>query len=92
MSCFPPRLREALNTIAEHYGRDVEVTSGHRTNGRRGSYHRKCMAADIRVPGVRPSELAAFAKTIDGVNGVGVYRHTSVTHVDIRDYQMSWRY
>ena len=30
--------------------------------------------------------------TIEGVNGVGTYRHNNVTHVDIRDYQMSWRY
>jgi hypothetical protein len=92
ISCFPQRLRQALNTIAEHYGHEVEVTSGHRTNGRRGSYHRKCMAADIRVPGVGPAELARFAKTIEGVNGVGTYRHNNVTHVDSRDYQMSWRY
>ena len=92
ISCFPQKLRQALNTIAEHYGQEVEVTSGHRTNGRRGSYHRKCMAADIRVPGVGPGQLARFAKTIEGVNGVGTYRHNNVTHVDIRDYQMSWRY
>ncbi len=92
ISCFPPRLREALNTIAEHYDRDVEVTSGLRHGGRRGSYHRRCMAADVRVPGVAPAALSAFVRTIQGVNGVGSYRHTSVTHLDIRDYQMSWRY
>ena len=92
ISCFPVALREALNTIAEHYGKEVEVTSGMRHNGRRGSYHRKCMAADIRVPGVGPGALADYAKSIQGVNGVGTYRHNSVTHVDVRDYQMSWRY
>ena len=62
MSCFPQRLRQALNTIAEHYGREVEVTSGLRHHGRRGSYHRRCMAADIRVAGVGAGELARFAK------------------------------
>ena len=92
MSCFPPQLREALNTIAQHYGSDVEVPSGLRHNGRRGSYHRRCMAADIRIPDVGPGELAAFARTIEGVNGVGTYRHNNVTHIDVRDYQMSWRH
>ncbi len=92
VSCFPQALREALNTIAEHYRKEVEVTSGLRHNGRRGSYHRKCMAADIRVPGVSPGELASYAKSIDGLNGVGTYRHNNVTHIDVRDYQMSWRY
>ena len=92
MSCFPQALREALNTIAEHYGKEVEVTSGLRHGGRRGSFHRKCMAADIRVPGVEPGALAAFARTIQGVNGVGTYRHNNVTHVDIREYQVTWRY
>lgn len=92
ISCFPERLRAALNTVAENYGKEVEVTSGHRHGGRRGSYHRKCMAADIRVAGVSPGQLAAFAKTIQGVNGVGTYRHNNVVHVDIRESQMSWRY
>ncbi len=92
IACFPEKLRAALNTIAEHYGKDVEVTSGHRTNGRRGSYHRKCMAADIRVAGVTPAQLATFAKSLEGLNGVGSYHHNDVVHVDVRDYEMSWRY
>jgi len=92
VSCFPPELREALNTIAAHYGQQVEVTSGFRTHGRRHSMHRYCKAADIRVPGVGPRELAAYAKTVPNVNGVGTYRYNTVTHVDVRDSRMSWRY
>jgi len=92
ISCFPQALRAALNTIAQHYGQQVEVTSGFRDHGRAHSMHRFCMAADIRVPGVGPRELAEYAKTIDGVNGVGTYRYNTVTHIDIRQDRMAWRY
>ena len=63
-----------------------------RKHGRRGSLHRHCMAADIRVAGIAPSALATYAKTVPGINGVGTYRRTDVTHVDIRQEQMAWRY
>ena len=92
VNCFPEPLRDALNTIAEHYATAVEVTSGLRNHGRRGSLHRHCMAADIRVAGIAPSALATYAKTVPGINGVGTYRRTDVTHVDIRQEQMAWRY
>jgi len=92
MSCFPQTLRIALNTIAAHYGKDVEVTSGKRDHGRAHSMHRYCLAADIRVDGVGPRELADYAKTVDGVNGVGTYRYNTVTHIDIRQDRMAWRY
>jgi uncharacterized protein YcbK (DUF882 family) len=90
--CFPAELKTALNKIGEHFKSDVLVTSGFRGNGRRGSLHRSCRAADIRVLGVAPSRLAAFARTVEGVNGVGTYRRTSVTHVDVRHDKYAWRY
>lgn len=92
IGCFPEKLRDALNDIATHYGKQVEVTSGMRARGRSHSMHRSCMAADIRVEGVGPRSLAAYARTVDGVNGVGTYRFNDVTHVDIRQERISWRY
>jgi endonuclease IV len=71
----------ALNTIAAHYNKPVEVASGHRPNGRRGSMHRHCMAADIRIEGVEPmgamnrdEVLAAFKAT--GLQAASVCCHT----------------
>ena len=92
VSCFPPSLHDALNTIASHYGKPVEVTSGKRNHGRAHSMHRYCLAADIRVEGVGPQALAAFARNVEGVNGVGTYRYNTVTHVDVRQEKMAWRY
>jgi hypothetical protein len=92
VSCFPPSLHDALNTIASHYGKPVEVTSGKRNHGRAHSMHRYCLAADIRVEGVGPQALAAFARNVEGVNGVGTYRYNTVTHIDVRQEKMAWRY
>ena len=90
--CFDATLRSALDTIGRHFGTVVEVTSGHRTRGRRRSMHRFCRAADIRVPGVRPSAVARFARSIPGINGVGTYRRKSIVHIDTRLQTMVWRY
>jgi hypothetical protein len=90
--CFPADLRNALDTIASHFGTTVEVTSGYRNRGRRHSLHRSCMAADIRVAGVSPGTVASYAKTVPGVNGVGTYHWVAVTHVDTRAERFAWRY
>ena len=92
IACFPEALRTALNTIALHYGKPVEVTSGLRTHGRSGSLHRHCMAADIRIAGVAPSSIETYAKTVPGIHGVGSYHRTDLIHVDVRQEQMAWRY
>jgi len=91
VGCFPESLKTALNEIAAHYNKPVEVASGHRANGRRGSMHRHCMAADIRIEGVDPMALATYAKTVPGINGVGSYRSTDLIHVDVRQEQFAWR-
>jgi hypothetical protein len=92
VGCFPQELKTALNTIAAHYNKPVEVASGHRPNGRRGSMHRHCMAADIRIEGVEPMAIATYAKTVPGINGVGSYRNTDLIHVDVRQEQFAWRH
>ena len=86
--------------ISRQFGRRIKsftrfpwlVTSGKRDNGRRGSLHRYCKAADIRVVGVSPGEVARVARNIPGVNGVGTYRRVSVTHIDVRAERFAWRW
>lgn len=90
--CFPQELRNALDKIAAHFNAEVLVTSGAREKGRRGSLHRSCKAADIRIAGVAPADLAAYARTVPGLNGVGSYRRVSVTHIDVRDERFAWRW
>jgi hypothetical protein len=91
-SCFPQTLRRALDQIAAHFQSEVLVTSGMRDRGRRGSLHRSCKAADIRVVGVSPGEVARVARNIPGVNGVGTYRRVGVTHIDVRAERFAWRW
>jgi hypothetical protein len=91
-ACFPDELKRAMNAIADHFHGEVLVASGFRDHGRRHSLHRSCRAADIRVAGVAPTRLAAFARTVPGVNGVGTYRHSTVTHIDVRASKYAWRY
>lgn len=90
--CFPATLRNALDQLATHFKSEVLVTSGKRERGRRGSMHRSCKAADIRVVGVSPGEVARVARTIPGINGVGTYRRVAVTHVDVRAERFAWRW
>lgn len=91
-SCFPETLRRALDQIATHFNSEVLVTSGKRDRGRRGSLHRSCKAADIRVVGVSPGEVARVARGIPGVNGVGTYRRVALTHIDVRAERFAWRW
>jgi hypothetical protein len=81
-SCFPARLRAILAHIARRTGQRPIITSGHRHGGRRHSYHRKCMAADIRVPGVPYRRVVAAARSAPGLGGLGTYC-SGIVHVDI---------
>lgn len=89
-SCFPGRLNAVLRDISGHFGRPVVVTSGYRSGGRQGSYHRKCQAADIQIAGVSPSAIARYARGLSAVGGVGAYGHTRSVHVDVGDRVFSW--
>jgi hypothetical protein len=89
-NCFPETLRRALDQLARHFDSEVLVTSGRRERGRRGSLHRACKAADVRIVGVSPGEVARVAKTIPGINGVGTYRRVAVTHIDVRAERFAW--
>lgn len=85
-----PKLKVVLSHISAHYGRPVQISSGcrstslnRRVGGRKASYHLRCMAADIRVPGVAERQLLAYVKRMPIVGGVGTYCNNSIVHVDV---------
>jgi hypothetical protein len=88
--CFPGKLRGILSHIARQVGRRPLVTSGHRSGGRRGSLHRKCLAADIRVPGVSVSRIVAAARSAPAIGGIGTYCN-GIVHVDV-GAKRRWNY
>jgi hypothetical protein len=90
-ACLKPELVDVLRRIEGHYKQKVVITSGFRDRGRQGSLHRQCAAADIEVPGVSSTSLAAFARTIPGIGGVGTYCHSMMIHVDIGTPR-DWKY
>jgi uncharacterized protein YcbK (DUF882 family) len=88
--CFPGKLRAVLSHIARQVGRRPLVTSGHRSNGRRGSYHRKCLAADIRIPGISVKRIIAAARSAPAIGGIGTYCN-GIVHVDVGP-RRTWHY
>jgi len=82
-SCFPARLRAVLSHIAAKTGRRPMITSGFRPHpSRHGSLHGKCMAADIRIPGLSERTIIAAARTAPGIGGIGSYCN-GIIHVDV---------
>jgi uncharacterized protein YcbK (DUF882 family) len=84
------KLKVVLGRISAHYGKPVIITSGCRSRsknravgGRKGSYHLRCMAADIRVAGVSEGHLLRTVKRMSAVGGVGTYCGNSIVHVDV---------
>lgn len=70
-----------LQKIRDHFGRSVNVNSGYRcakhnadpkVGGSPSSHHVKGMAADIRVEGIEPEEVAKYAESI-GIQRIGLY-------------------
>lgn len=82
ISCFKPRLLRLIHAAGAHFKGTPIVTSGFRSRGRRGSYHRKCEAADFFITGVASGQLTAFLRTVPGAGGVGTYCHTKSVHID----------
>lgn len=89
--CLVPALRLAIMDIEGHFGKKVVMNSGYRTpphndevGGAENSYHKKCMAADIFIPGVPKSELIAFARQEPLVGGLGCYPGRDFIHIDVR--------
>ena len=85
-----------LQQIRDHFGRAVNINSAYRTqawNTKQGgapkSQHLLGTAADIRIAGVTPLEVARYAEFLQPkAGGIGVYQ--SFTHVDVRAKRTRW--
>ena len=96
--CLTPKLRFLIADFEGHFRRRVVVSSGFRDpfhNGRvggaDGSYHMKCMAVDIFVPGISKRDLIRYAMRNGKVGGLGCYPGKAFIHVDVRDRPPGWR-
>ena len=91
-----PELVEILQKIRNHYGRAVNVNSGYRTfsynkkiGGAAYSQHMYGTAADIRITGVSPKEIADYAETLlFDRGGIGIYN--TFVHIDVRKDKSRW--
>lgn len=90
-------LISVLQKIRNHFGKAVTITSAYRTPTRNKSvggtvysYHLYGMAADIRIPGVKPQKIAEYVETLlPNRGGIGIY--DTFTHVDVRATKARWR-
>ena len=95
--CLAPKLRFAIAALESKFGRKVVVSSGYRNpfhnakvGGADDSYHTKCMAADIFIPGVSKKSLISAAYRERLVGGLGCYPGRTFIHIDVRDRPRGW--
>lgn len=88
------KLIKYLQQIRDHFGKAVNINSGYRckihnanVGGASKSNHMDGEAADIRISGITPIEVARYAESI-GVLGIGVYSWG--VHVDTRTSKYFW--
>lgn len=89
-------LVDILQKIRNHFGKAVNINSAYRTptynkkvGGATYSQHLYGKAADIRISGVKPKEVAAFVETLmPDKGGIGIY--ANFTHVDVREKKSRW--
>ena len=90
-------LVDVLQKIRTHFGKSVTITSAYRTptrnkacGGSTFSQHQYGRAADVKISGVSPAKVAAYAETIlKNKGGIGIY--ATFTHIDIREKKSRWK-
>lgn len=89
-------LVELLEQIRVHFNAPVTINSAYRTKnhnakvgGSPKSQHLLGTAADIRVAGATPTEVAQYAETLLGNSG-GIGLYGTFTHVDVRASRARW--
>ena len=93
------KLVEYLQRIRTHFGKPIIINSAYRcaihnraVGGTSNSYHAKGQAADIRISGIAPAEIAEYAESI-GIKGIGLYETAKdgfFVHVDTRTAKSYW--
>ena len=91
-----PELVTILQKIRTHFGKPVTITSAYRTpprnkvvGGTTYSQHLYGTAADIKVEGVSPKNVAQYAeKILLNKGGIGCYK--TFTHIDVREKKSRW--
>lgn len=89
-------LVDVLQKIRNYFGKSVTITSAFRTasknkavGGSTYSQHLYGKAADIKVSGVSPKKVAAYAeKLLPKKGGIGIY--STFTHIDVRTSKSRW--
>lgn len=89
-------LVSVLQKIRNHFGNAVTITSAYRTptrnkaiGGTTYSQHLYGKAADIKVKGIAPKTVAAYAETLlKNKGGIGTY--STFVHVDVRATRSRW--
>ena len=90
-------LVNVLQKIRTYFGKSVTITSAYRTptrnkavGGETYSQHQYGRAADIKVKGIAPKKVAAYAeKLLPNKGGIGTY--STFTHVDVRSTKSRWQ-
>lgn len=85
-----------LQKIRNHFGKAVTITSAYRTPGKNKSeggtaysQHLYGRAADLKISGVSPQKIAAYAETLlKNKGGIGIY--STFTHIDTRTTKSRW--
>jgi uncharacterized protein YcbK (DUF882 family) len=87
-----PRLATLFYRVAQHYAvQRIEVISGYRPDARNPrSPHRKGLAVDFRVQGVRNAELRDYLRKAYDKVGVGYYPNSVFVHFDVRQRSAFW--
>lgn len=94
------KLVEYLQKIRDHFGKPVNLSSGYRcpthngnvANAVKKSKHTMGLAADIKVEGVAPAEVAKYAESL-GILGIGLYntdKDGHFVHIDTRTTKAFW--
>lgn len=86
-----------LQKIRTHFGKSVTITSAYRTPGKNKScggstysQHLYGRAADVKISGVSPKKVAAYAETLlKNKGGIGTY--STFTHIDVRSTKARWK-
>jgi uncharacterized protein YcbK (DUF882 family) len=81
-----PRLLAILSHVYDQFGqRRLEIVSGYRNQRKKTSNHYKGTATDIKIAGINPKRVRAFAETLDtGGLGIGIYPRSAFVHIDVR--------